>query len=160
MCLIFPLRRAADGVAQVLLGVKLRGFGQGRVVGVGGHVEPGESGRQAACRELAEETGLLADPAQLRDAGRVRFRFPAQPEADLDAELFTVRDVGGTAERTEEVDPFWVPVEQVPAGRMWDDSRIWLPHVLRGERVEVFVTYDDAGRSVAQAHLRVGPSRT
>ena len=36
------LTRDLAGVPQVLLGMKKTGFGRGKVVGLGGHVEPGE----------------------------------------------------------------------------------------------------------------------
>ncbi|NEW76456.1 NUDIX domain-containing protein [Streptomyces rhizosphaericus] len=35
----------------------------------GGHVDPGETSRQAAARELAEETGVHVKPADLRQIG-------------------------------------------------------------------------------------------
>ncbi|MFI9186859.1 NUDIX domain-containing protein [Streptomyces goshikiensis] len=35
----------------------------------GGHVDAGETSRQAAARELAEEAGVLVDPATLRQIG-------------------------------------------------------------------------------------------
>ncbi|AXK34676.1 NUDIX hydrolase [Streptomyces armeniacus] len=35
----------------------------------GGHVDPGETGRAAAARELAEETGVHVDPARLIELG-------------------------------------------------------------------------------------------
>lgn len=35
----------------------------------GGHVDPGETGRAAAARELAEETGVHVPPVELRDIG-------------------------------------------------------------------------------------------
>ncbi|MEU1078504.1 NUDIX hydrolase [Streptomyces sp. NPDC005878] len=35
----------------------------------GGHVDPGETSRDAAARELAEETGVHVDPGHLRQIG-------------------------------------------------------------------------------------------
>ncbi|MFE7429056.1 NUDIX domain-containing protein [Streptomyces sp. NPDC057545] len=35
----------------------------------GGHVDPGETSREAAARELLEETGVRVDPAHLRQIG-------------------------------------------------------------------------------------------
>lgn len=35
----------------------------------GGHVDPGETSRDAAARELLEETGVHVDPAKLRQLG-------------------------------------------------------------------------------------------
>lgn len=35
----------------------------------GGHVDPGETSRAAATRELAEETGIRVPPEQLREIG-------------------------------------------------------------------------------------------
>ncbi|CAN0403706.1 unnamed protein product, partial [Ectocarpus sp. 8 AP-2014] len=45
---------------EILLGMKKRGFGEGKWNGFGGKVESGESVEEAAKRELMEEAGLTA----------------------------------------------------------------------------------------------------
>nr|WP_258053327.1 NUDIX domain-containing protein [Streptomyces sp. Ru72] len=67
-----PDPRAAVGVGAVLLGPRGLLLGRHRL-GTrelpGGTVEPGESLQEAVVRELAEETGLHADPADVRLLG-------------------------------------------------------------------------------------------
>ena len=70
MCLCFLLRPTLDGRTEVLLGRKHEGMGTGKVVGPGGHVEPGEDPRAAAVREVKEETGLIVDPTSASRAGQ------------------------------------------------------------------------------------------
>lgn len=59
----------------MLLGLKKTGFGAGKIVGLGGHVEPGGF-VQAVCREVHEESGVVVRQEELFDAGEVRFVFP------------------------------------------------------------------------------------
>ncbi|AKJ10132.1 methyltransferase [Streptomyces incarnatus] len=67
-----PVAHAAVGVGAVLLGPQGLLLGRHRL-GTrelpGGTVEPGESLQEAVVRELAEETGLCADPADVRLLG-------------------------------------------------------------------------------------------
>lgn len=155
MCLVFLLRGEAPGQQQVLLGLKRRGFGTGRIVGIGGHVEPGESDLEAGVRETFEETGLRVIPTQLYDAGRVTFRFPGAPQSDMSVALYRGTTWSGELVASDELDPEWHAVAQLPTDRMWDDSRIWLPHVLRGDRITAAITYDATGVRVADVSLRV-----
>jgi 8-oxo-dGTP diphosphatase len=148
--LCFLLRDEADG-PQVLLGLKQTGFGTGKIVGIGGHVEPGESSRQAAVREVREETAVKLRAGDLEDAGTVHFVFPARPEWDMKATLFRARSWDGIPQRSDEIAPEWFPVDSLPVERMWQDAGHWLPAVLEGGRVDVVITMDTDNESVASS---------
>ena len=59
--LCFLLRDVESGT-EVLLGMKRTGFGTGKIVGIGGHVEPGESDAEAVVREVWEEARIVSPP--------------------------------------------------------------------------------------------------
>lgn len=149
-CLTLPVRDD-----QVLLGHKLRGFGAGKIVGIGGKVEPGESLVQAAVRELHEEAGLTVDPVDADLAAYLDFRFPHRPEWDMTSHVFVVRRWAGQVRGCDEIRPEWFPLDALPFDQMWDEGRVWLPHVLRGERVQSQVTYGADNERVAALTLRV-----
>ncbi|GGC83839.1 hypothetical protein GCM10011512_08280 [Tersicoccus solisilvae] len=147
IALCFPLRER-DGVPEVLLGLKKTGFGVGRMVGLGGHVEPGESDAQAACRELAEESGLTTSLEDVNLAGVVDFHFPARPAWSMATALFTTRRWGGTLRETAEIAPEWFAHQQLPVERMWADAEHWLPRMLAGERRHTVVVLADDNATV------------
>jgi 8-oxo-dGTP diphosphatase len=153
-CLCLLLRESAPGRREVLLGRKLRGFGQGRIVGLGGHVEAGETPAGAAVREAAEEAGVDVEAAALRPGALLRFRFPARPAWDMDVHVFVATRWRGDPAASDEVAPAWYPVDALPLEGMWDDAAYWLGRVLGGERLAAAITYDDACERVAQADVR------
>ena len=55
ICLLVKKDSRSGQIAEVLLARKKTGFGEGKVVGVGGTVEAGETVFQAAVREVHEE---------------------------------------------------------------------------------------------------------
>ncbi|WP_232792498.1 8-oxo-dGTP diphosphatase [Actinacidiphila yeochonensis] len=152
-CLCFVVRTGADGRDEVLLGRKKRGLGAGKVVGLGGHVEPGEGAAQAAARELAEESGLRVDPAALRPVAVVDWVFPARPAWDMWVTAFTVRDVPGEPAETDEIEPAWFPVDAPPLDAMWDDARYWLPQVLAGRFLRARIAFAADCEHVADADV-------
>src|SRR6056297_1526211 len=58
---------------KVLLINKKRGLGAGKVNAPGGHIEPGETGEEAAIRETEEEVGLT--PRNAIEVGKLYFQF-------------------------------------------------------------------------------------
>ena len=142
-----------DGGRQVLLGHKKTGLGTGKIVGLGGHVEPTETPAEAAAREVEEEAGLHVAPAALLEAAHVTFLFPVCHRWDMVASIFTSAGWSGEAAETAEIRPEWFPVADLPLMRMWDDAKYWLPRVLAGERVRATFTYAADCETVAQATL-------
>jgi 8-oxo-dGTP diphosphatase len=145
------LLRDGDSGPEVLLGLKKTGFGRGKIVGIGGHVEPGESDAEAAIREVREEADVGLRHEDLRDAGVVRFVFPAKPEWDMDTRLFTAVRWDGEPTESSEIAPAWFGTATLPVHRMWQDADHWLPVVLEGGTVNIVVTMDDDNEAVASS---------
>ncbi len=123
---------------RVLLIHKKRGLGAGKINGPGGKLEPGESLMACACRETAEETGIVGTKA--RAAGVLCFTF--RDGLRLRVHPFVCQEFSGVMQETEEARPFWQPINQIPFEKMWADDRLWLPHVLAGGQVEGHCLFD------------------
>lgn len=124
--LLFVVRRG-----QVLLIRKKRGLGAGNINGPGGHIEPGETPRDAAIRETEEE--LCITPLEVEARGELWFHSDDFPH--IVAYVFVAHDYTGSPTETAEAVPHWFDFDAVPYEEMWADDRYWLPQLLGGQSV-------------------------
>ncbi|WP_350347070.1 8-oxo-dGTP diphosphatase [Agromyces sp. G08B096] len=143
VCVCYLLRER-DGRVEVLLGRKKHGLGEGRYVAPGGKLEPGESAVEAAVREVLEESGLVVEASHLEPRGRLTYLFPHREAWSQVSHVFVCRAWRGEPVPSDELDPEWFPVAEVPLAEMWDDASRWLPGVLGGGTVDrTFVFGED-----------------
>ncbi len=121
--LMFIIR---DG--RVLLIVKKRGLGAGKINGPGGKIDPGETPLDCVIRETQEE--LEITPHSPIKLGELWFSMGDIP--DILCHVYRSGDFTGTPTETEEAIPLWANVEQIPYHQMWADDRLWLPLLLAG----------------------------
>ena len=131
--LLFVIR---DGKA--LLIHKKKGLGAGKINGPGGRLEPGETPLQAAIREVEEE--LCVTPTGVKEAGELLFQFT--DGFSIHGYVFTATDCKGEPQETGEAIPIWTPVDQFPFDRMWEDDRVWVPHMLAGRKFKGRFLFD------------------
>jgi 8-oxo-dGTP diphosphatase len=138
--LVFIVERP---VGRVLLGYKKTGFGKGKLLGIGGKVEEGESVAEAAIREVKEEVGISIGAGDLIDCGKVEFQFPSKPAWDQDALLFRCETWQGAPAETSEIRPEWFKLDQIPFDKMWDDAKYWVPKLLENAKINIKVIFND-----------------
>lgn len=98
-------------------------------IGVGGHLEPGETPEVCVLREALEETGLTLTEYACR--GVVRFR--TVDGADEDMHLFTCTGFTGALRVCDEGDLQWIDHGRLFGLPMWEGDRIFLNLLERGE---------------------------
>lgn len=109
--------RAGDDGLEVLA---VRKSGTGSYMQPGGKLEPGETAREAAEREIAEELGVLVEAESLEELGEFTARAANEPSTIVHASVFLAaadwlpRDVEVQAEIAEAL---WCPVDRLPEGR-------------------------------------------
>ena len=150
LCLITRPSPSPGAHTELLLGYKKTGFGAGRWVGIGGHIEEGEKPAAAAVREVLEETHLVVSPDSLSHMATLTFVFPARPSWDQTADVFLTTEFSGTPSESDELNPRWFDTTELPFEGMWDDAKYWLPIVLSGDRVIVTITFADDCATVAK----------
>ncbi len=135
--------------SRILLGRKKRGFGRGKLNGLGGKVRANETPIRTIVREVMEEAAVVISPDTLRSAGTVTFHFPFDRSSDHHVHVFVTSDWEGDPEESAEMAPAWFPIDSIPFDRMWDDDRYWLPHVLAGERIRAEFTFAEDNETVS-----------
>lgn len=111
---------------EVLLIEKRRGLGSGLYNGPGGKIEPGETPREAIVREVAEEVHLeVFEPSKVGE-----LMFIHDDEERLFVHVFRSESYAGEPRASPEARPEWFHRSELPYDDMWEDDRLWLPHVI------------------------------
>lgn len=135
---------------QVLLGMKKRGFGEGRWNGFGGKVHEGETIEEAALRELEEECGITAK--DLNKVGILDFSFENDPK-ELEVYVFKTSNFNGNPVETEEMLPKWFKKDEIPFKEMWSDDEYWLPLLISGKKFKGKFLFDRPSDSTYSAKI-------
>lgn len=115
---------------RVLLGMKKRGFGEGRWNGFGGKVKESESIEDAAMREFEEEANVKI--LNMRKRAVLEFYYEDSDEI-METHLFTCENYEGEILETEEMRPNWFYLHEIPFDKMWPDDTHWMPMLLAGK---------------------------
>lgn len=101
----------------------------GKWIGVGGHVENGETPEECLLREVKEETGLTLTSYRLR--GLVTFLSDAcEPELMC---VFTASAFLGELIECNEGELAWVDKSEVLGLPTWEGDRVFLERLLSGD---------------------------
>jgi 8-oxo-dGTP diphosphatase len=129
----------------------------GKYLGLGGRVEPDEDVLTGVCREIREESGLVATSVTLR--GTVHWPgFGNTPSGDgwfgfvFRVDAFTGTAHAGNAEGTLA----WVPLADLATLPMWESDHRWLPMVFDDDprQFHGIMPYDN-GQMISWSYRRL-----
>ncbi|MDD3341675.1 MAG: 8-oxo-dGTP diphosphatase [Bacilli bacterium] len=127
---------------EILLAMKKGGFGIGKYNGVGGKIEKNETPEAAMIREAKEE--ILVTPTQYKKVGLVEFdEYYKGKQQNLLFHLYMVYDWQGIPTESDEMNPKWFPISDIPYDQMFSDDQYWLPLVLEGNKINAYFKFDE-----------------
>ena len=124
---------------EVLLIHKKRGLGKGKINGPGGKLESGESLLECAIRETEEEVCIT--PHMVSPVGELFFQFV--DGLSIHCTVFRAEDWSGEPSETEEANPFWCALDQLPFDRMWEDDATWFDYLVEKKYFTGSYIFDD-----------------
>ena len=130
----------------VLLGVRKRvsfGLGEQLIAGIGGKVEKGEINQQALHREILEE--ICVKIISFREMGQVTYLFPHKPPWNQITTIYIIDTWQGDPEETEDIQPLWFKLTELPKERMWPDNIYTIPLILARKKINGTFLYNENG---------------
>ncbi len=146
-----------DDSQEILLAMKKRGFGMGKLNGVGGKINQGEGTEEATIREAQEEIGVAVAEKDLAVAAELAFHFAGKPDWALNCHVFFTRTWSGTPQESEEMSPEWFSLAEIPYEKMWIDDKYWLPLALQGDFIKGEFNFNHDGSSLLQYRIEGAP---
>lgn len=121
-------------------------------LGIGGHIEPGESPMACVLREAREETGLTLTDCRYR--GVVHFRSDRWEDEDM--HLFTATRFTGRLIPCDEGDLEWIARDRLLSLPLWEGDKIFF-RLLRDGATGFDLTLKYEGEHLAAAELNGKP---
>ncbi len=128
---------------------KKNDLNEGKWIGVGGHVEPGESPEECVRREVTEETGLRLLDVKLRGV----VDFVSDRWEDEAMYLYTSDSFEGDLAECSEGDLAWIPKDRVFTLPLWEGDRIFLNYLLEDRSFFHLRLHYDENDALVSSHL-------
>ena len=112
---------------------------EGQYIGIGGHMELGETKENAAKREIKEETGL--DVLSLKYCGQVLFINDDYEEIMY---IFKSNDFSGDLIECDEGTLHWVPIDKVLDLNLWEGDKLFHPKLRNNEFINMKLIYKNS----------------
>ena len=126
---------------KILLAEKKRGFGIGKFNGIGGKVEKDETVEEAMIRETQEEIGVT--PTDFTKRAIITFdEWVNDEEIQVIMNVFVAQSYVGEIVETDEMRPKWFNLNKIPYDNMFEDDKLWLPEILKGNKVNAQFVFD------------------
>ena len=138
---------------------------EGKWLGIGGKIEPGETPDECNAREVMEETGLRVPAAVF--CGVIEFRADMYEDEDMylyysdscipsDSEAEAIFRTTGeiVLPECDEGELRWIPAEQLMDLPMWEGDRVFLKELLDGRR-QISMTLSYEGEKCTVLHKNV-----
>ena len=98
---------------------------KGKWIGIGGHLEKGETKDDALRREVKEETGFLVHRYEYK--GKIYFNYDGYSEI---MHLYLITEVEGEMTECNEGELHYIPIERLNELDMWEGDKIFIPYLL------------------------------
>lgn len=131
----------------IMLAKKKRGFGEGKYNGVGGKIKDGETPEKAMIRETREEVDVV--PINHEKVGVIDFiEYINEERVNLRFHLYIASEWAGELKETEEMEPHWFSIDNIPYDQMWEDDKQWMPHALSGNKFDAYFEFAKDGNII------------
>ena len=111
--------------------------------GVGWKQEWEESIETCMIREAREEIGIDVLEKDLEKVGVMRFYFKNTPHYNTETHVYLIHDFSWEIIESDEIEPHWFQLSNIPYEKMWEADKIWLPEVLAWKRWILYTWYFD-----------------